>query len=93
MTEIDVQPDRPLHDLDLPDHADEPLLRAEGRQRRRSGAAVFGSAALFLLAGGLAVGGWRHYEAERALAATTERARTFVPEVRVATVRASDCRP
>lgn len=90
MTEIDVRPDRPLHDLDLPDDADEPLLRVEGRQRRRSGAAVFRSAALLLLAGGLAVGGWRHYEAERALAATSEQARTFVPEVRVAAVRASD---
>lgn len=90
MTEIDVRPDRPLHDLDLQDDADEPLLRVEGRQRRRSGAAVFGSAALLLLAGGLAVGGWRHYEAERALVATSEQAHTFVPEVRVATVRASD---
>ncbi|TYL89500.1 efflux RND transporter periplasmic adaptor subunit [Bradyrhizobium rifense] len=90
MTEIDVRPDRPLHDLDLSDDADRPLLRAEGRHKRRSGAAVFGSAALLLLAGGLAVGGWRHYEAARALAATSEQARTLVPEVRVATVRASD---
>ncbi|MEH2487589.1 efflux RND transporter periplasmic adaptor subunit [Bradyrhizobium sp. AZCC 2230] len=90
MTEIDLRPDRPLHDLDLPDDADEPLLRVEGRQRRRSGATVFGSAALLLLAGGLAVGGWRHYEAERALAATSEQAHTFVPEVRLATVRAND---
>src|SRR4051794_20519582 len=90
MTEIDVRPDRPLHDLDLPDDADRPLLRSEGRHKRRSGAVVFGSAALLLLAGGLAAGGWRHYEAERALAATSEQVRTFVPEVRVATIRASD---
>jgi RND family efflux transporter MFP subunit len=90
MTEIDVSPDRPLHDLDLPDDADRPLLRAEGRLKRRFRAAVFGSAALLLLAGGLAVGGWRHYQAERALAATSEQARTFVPEVRVAAVGASD---
>lgn len=90
MTEIDVSPDRPLHDLDLPDDADRPLLRAEGRLKRRFRAAVFGSAALLLLAGGLAVGGWRHYQAERALAATSEQARMLVPEVRVATVRAGD---
>jgi len=45
---------------------------------------------LLLLVGGLVVGGWRHYQAERELAVTAEQARTFVPDVRVATVRASD---
>src|SRR3954464_8659894 len=89
MTEIDVSPDCPLHDLDLPDDADRPLLRAEGRLKRRFRAAVFGSAALLLLAGRLAVGGWRHYQADRALAATSEQARMLRPEVRVATVRAA----
>jgi RND family efflux transporter MFP subunit len=53
---------------------------------------MLGSAALLLLVGGLAVGGWRHYQAEREMAATSKQARTFVPEVRVATVRASDSR-
>jgi hypothetical protein len=90
MTEIDVRPDRKLRDLDLQDNANEPLLRAEDRRKRRSGAARFGSAALLLLAGGLAVGGWRHYQAGREVAATAEQARTLVPVVRVATVRASD---
>ncbi|WP_433995354.1 efflux RND transporter periplasmic adaptor subunit [Bradyrhizobium betae] len=85
-----MRPDRPLHDLDLPDDGDRPLLRAEGRLKRRPGAAVFGSAALLLLAGGLAVGGWHHYQAERALAATSEQVRMLVPEVRVAIVRAGD---
>ncbi|WP_354211373.1 MULTISPECIES: efflux RND transporter periplasmic adaptor subunit [unclassified Bradyrhizobium] len=51
---------------------------------------MFGSAALLLLAGALAVGGWRHYQAERALAATSEQVRMLVPEVRVAIVRAGD---
>jgi RND family efflux transporter MFP subunit len=90
MTEIDVRPDRALQDLDLPDDANGPLLRAEDRRKRLSGAAMFGSAALLLLVGGLAVGGWRHYQAEREVAATSEQAHAFVPEVRVATVRASD---
>jgi len=90
MTEIDVRPDRTLHNLDLRDDANEPLLRTEDRRKRRSEAALFGSAALLLLAGGLAVGGWRHYQAGREMAATSEQARTLVPEVRVATVRASD---
>ncbi|WP_354257007.1 efflux RND transporter periplasmic adaptor subunit [Bradyrhizobium sp. F1.13.3] len=65
-------------------------MRAEHRPKRQSGAAVFGSAALLLLAGALAVGGWRHYQAERALAATSEQVRMLVPEVRVAIVRAGD---
>jgi RND family efflux transporter MFP subunit len=51
---------------------------------------MFGSAALLLLAGGLAVGGWRHYQAGREVAAAAEQARALVPEVRVATVRAND---
>jgi RND family efflux transporter MFP subunit len=89
MTEIDILPDQTLDDLDRPGNASEPLLRAEGKPNRRSGAAVFGSAVL-LLVGGLVVGGWRHYQAERELATTAEQARTSVPDVRVATVRASD---
>jgi RND family efflux transporter MFP subunit len=87
---MDVRPDRTLHDLDLPDDGDRPLVRAEHWPKRQSGAAVFGSAALLLLAGALAVGGWRHYQAERALAATSEQVRMLVPEVRVAIVRAGD---
>lgn len=90
MTEIDVRPAQMLHDLGGTDDANGPLLRAEDKRKRRSGAAMFGSAALLLLVGGLAAGGWRHYQAEREVAATSERARTLVPEVRVGSVRASD---
>jgi RND family efflux transporter MFP subunit len=51
---------------------------------------LFGSIALLLLVGGLAIGGWRHYQAELAVAATQHQAETAVPNVRVAAVRASD---
>jgi RND family efflux transporter MFP subunit len=90
MTEIDVRPDQTLNDLDRPSDGNGRFLRTEDRPGRRSGAAVFGSAALVLLVGGLALGGWRHYQAGRDVAATSEQARRFVPEVRVASVRASD---
>jgi multidrug efflux pump subunit AcrA (membrane-fusion protein) len=90
MTELDVRPDQTLQDLDRPVDASKPLLRAEDKHNRRSGAAIFGSVALLLLVGGLAVGGWRHYQAGREVAATAEQAHALVPEVRVATIRASD---
>lgn len=51
---------------------------------------MFGSAVLLLLVGGLVAGGWRHYQAERELAVTAQQARASVPDVRVATVHASD---
>lgn len=42
-----------------------------------------------MLAGGLGVGGWRHYQAAREAAALAEQVRTAVPDVRVAVVRPS----
>ena len=59
------------------------------RSRRRYGGALLGGGVLLLLAGGLGIGGWRHYEAARDVAAVAEQVRTNVPEVRVATVRPS----
>ncbi|MCP3407232.1 efflux RND transporter periplasmic adaptor subunit [Bradyrhizobium sp. CCGB01] len=56
---------------------------------RRYGAALLGGGMLLLLAGGLGVGGWRHYQAARDVAAVAEQARTAVPDVRVAVVRPS----
>jgi RND family efflux transporter MFP subunit len=61
-----------------------------GRPLRPKGRWLFGAAALLLLAGGLGVGAWRHTQAQRAVAATAEQNRDFVPNVRVAAVRASD---
>ncbi|BBO05281.1 MULTISPECIES: efflux RND transporter periplasmic adaptor subunit [Bradyrhizobium] len=60
-----------------------------GRPQRRYGGVLLGGGVLLLLAGGLGIGGWRHYQAARDVAAVTEKSRTAVPEVRVATVRPS----
>ena len=56
---------------------------------RRYGGALLGAGALLLLAGGLGIGGWRHYQGHLEAAATARQTRTFVPEVRVAAVRDS----
>jgi len=56
---------------------------------RRYGGALLGAGALLLLAGGLGIGGWRHYQTHLEAAATARQTRTFVPEVRVAAVRDS----
>ena len=60
------------------------------RKRRGTRGALVGASALLLLTTGLAVGGWRHYQARRDVAATAQQSRTFVPEVSVAAVRSSD---
>ena len=66
------------------------LPNAPRKRRRRYGGALFGASALLLLAGGLATGGWHHYQAALEVAATAQQARTVVPDVRVASIRASD---
>ena len=60
------------------------------RKRRRYGGALLGGSALLLLVGGLGAGAWRHYQAELEVAATAQQRGNFVPQVRVAAVRASD---
>jgi RND family efflux transporter MFP subunit len=60
------------------------------REPRRYGGVLLGTSVLLLLAGGLGIGGWRHYQADLDAAATAQEVRTFVPKVRVAAVRASD---
>lgn len=63
-------------------------LPHRSRQRpRRYGGALLGAGALLVLAGGLGLGGFRHYQAGLALAADDK---PVIPEVRVAAVRASD---
>ena len=59
------------------------------REPRRYGGVLLGTGVLLLLAGGLGIGGWRHYQADLDAAAIAQEARTFVPKVRVAAVRAS----
>ena len=92
MTEIRVRPkgedvkDRPDSETDRV----VTLPNAAPKRRRRYGGALLGGCALLLLLGGLGTGGWRHYQAELAVAATAQQSRTFVPDVRVAAVRASD---
>jgi RND family efflux transporter MFP subunit len=62
-------------------------LRRGGR--RRWGARLFSAAAFLLLAGGVALGAWRHYSQQQEVTATAEQERDFVPNVRVATVKAN----
>jgi RND family efflux transporter MFP subunit len=64
-----------------------PLPNRSRKRPRRYGGALLGAGALLLLAGGLGLGAFRHYQAGLALAADDK---PVVPEVRVATVRASD---
>jgi RND family efflux transporter MFP subunit len=90
MNEIHVLPKKAnIQDRIDPD-TDRAPEKTETPQRRGRGGMLFGSIALLLLVGGLAIGGWRHYQAERAVAATQHQAETAVPNVRVAAVRASD---
>ena len=56
MTEIDVRPARTLQDVNGPDDPNGAFSRPGDRAKPRIGAAMFGSAALLLLLGGLAAG-------------------------------------
>jgi RND family efflux transporter MFP subunit len=57
--------------------------------RRRWGARLFAVSAFLLLAGGVALGAWRHYSHQQVVIATAQQERDFVPSVRVASVKAS----
>jgi RND family efflux transporter MFP subunit len=80
-----------LHDIHEPevDRAPETPNRT-GKPRRFGGRMLFGAVALLLLLGGLGIGAWRHYQTQLLAAATAEQNHDFVPNVRVAPVRASD---
>jgi RND family efflux transporter MFP subunit len=58
--------------------------------RRRRGGWLLGGGMLLALVSALAFGSWRYAEEQRAVAATAQQQRDFVPSVRVATVQASD---
>jgi RND family efflux transporter MFP subunit len=66
------------------------LPKSARKRGRRYGSALLGGGVLLLLAGGVGIGGWRHYQAGLEVAATAQQSRTLVPDVRVAAVRASD---
>ena len=58
-------------------------------RRPRSGRRLLGLGVLLLLLGGLGIGVWRHYALHHEVTAAAEEYRDFVPNVRVAAVRAS----
>jgi len=93
MTEIRERPededdvtDRPVPETDRV----VALPNAPRKRRRRYGGALLGAGALLFLIGGLGAGTWRQYQADVAVAATAQRSRGLVPNVRVAEVRASN---
>ena len=63
--------------------------KSRPKVRRRWGVRVFAAGAFLLLAGGVALGAWRHYALQQQVIATAEQERDFVPSVRVATVKAN----
>jgi RND family efflux transporter MFP subunit len=81
-------PDKGLA-IDQVKHAD---AATSGRSPRLSRSIRFAlsAAALLMLSGGLCAGAVRHYHSRRALAAASQQRSNFVPNVRVAAVRASD---
>src|ERR1700759_3819966 len=88
MTEIRLRPNNDVQERADPETNRIVTLPRAAPKRRRYGGPLFGASALLLLAGGLALGGWHHYQARLAVAATAHDERTYVPDVRVATVRA-----
>ena len=71
-------------------HADPANDRETERQPRRWGGWLLGLGVLFLLIGALAFGAQGYYARNQEVAATAEQLRDFVPQVRVATVKAGD---
>jgi RND family efflux transporter MFP subunit len=85
-----IDGDTDFHREDRPvDRDTQKPQKARPKVRRRWGARVFAVGAFLLLAGGVALGAWRHYSQQQGVIATAEEERDFVPSVRVATVKAS----
>ena len=81
-----VSRERP-HELVPGDAVGRPLVLQPATRRRHG--PLFGAGVVLALTGALIAGGWRYGAQERAVAATTQQQRDFVPNVRVAAVRAS----
>src|SRR4051812_4429639 len=92
MTDTAVRPKREARNEKVEDRRDGETDRVTlpRKRGRRYGAALLGGTALVLLVGGLAEGSWRRHQADLGVAATAQESRAFVPDVRVAAVRASD---
>jgi RND family efflux transporter MFP subunit len=85
-----IDGDTDFHRDDRPvDRDTQKPQKARPKVRRRWGARLFAVGAFLLLAGGVALGAWRHYSQQQGVIATAEEERDFVPSVRVATVKAS----
>ena len=85
-----IDGDTDFHRDDRPvDRDTQKPQKARPKVRRRWGARVFAVGAFLLLAGGVALGAWRHYSQQQGVTTTAEEERDFVPSVRVATVKAS----
>jgi RND family efflux transporter MFP subunit len=85
-----IDGDTDLHRDDRPvDRDTQNPEKARPKVRRRWGVGLFAVGASLLLAGGVALGAWRHYSQQQGVTTTAEEERDFVPSVRVATVKAS----
>ena len=84
----DALPDYRLDDRPVDRDTQNPQ-KSRPQVRRPWGVRVFAGGAFLLLAGGVALGAWRHYAQQQQVMATVTQERDFVPSVRVATVKAN----
>jgi len=89
MTDISARP-RDENAENRTDPKSDRVVALPRKRRRRYQGALLGGSALLLLVGGVGAGAWRHYRAEVDVMTTAQQSRAFVPDVRVAAVRASD---
>jgi len=83
----------PIPESGVPVREDTPDRKSDGTSveaRSGSGVRVLVTAVLLVLGSALAIGFYQHYRLHAEVMATAEARRNFVPNVRTATVRASD---
>src|SRR5690349_20113856 len=80
--------DVPIRDLqeDRPPETKAGAPASRPKARRRWGGRLLALVAFLLLAGAVALGGWRYYQREQQVTAAADQQRDLVPSVRVATV-------